>query len=165
MSTTWFTSDIHFGHTNIIKYTNRPFKNINHMNVELIKSWNERVKKEDTIFFLGDFCFGDSNDYKKKLQGNIIFICGNHDYTNKLNTHITGIAIEFGGKEIWLTHNPENYNPEYSINFVGHIHALWKFHKKEDGTILVNVGVDVWNYKPINFREIMKELNKWEGLE
>ena len=53
----WFTGDSHFNHTNIIKYTDRPFKDIYHMNETIIKNWNERVKDEDTVFHLGDFCF------------------------------------------------------------------------------------------------------------
>lgn len=178
MTNIWFTSDTHFGHENIIKYTNRPFKDVHHMDSVLIKNLNNRIKEDDTVFFLGDFCFRNSKGgkegegtinkakyYREQLLGNWIFICGNHDYTNSLNTPITGIAIEHGGKEIWLTHQPENYNPEYAYNFVGHVHANWRFKKYEDGTILVNVGVDVWNFMPVKFDEIMKELNKWERGE
>ena len=144
------------------------------MDSVIIKNHNERIKETDTMLFLGDFCFRNTKGgkegegltnkadyYRKQLQGNIVFICGNHDYNNGLNTPITGVAIEFGGKEIWLTHQPKNYNPEYAINFVGHVHALWKFHKVENGTILVNIGVDVNNFRPIKFDEIMKDLNRW----
>ena len=53
----WFSADFHLNHKNILRYTNRPFKNINEMNYVLIKNWNSRVKPEDTVFFLGDFAF------------------------------------------------------------------------------------------------------------
>ena len=57
MVNTFFTSDTHFGHANIIKYCNRPFSSLEEMNSTIIRNWNEMVKPEDTVFFLGDFCF------------------------------------------------------------------------------------------------------------
>lgn len=51
------TSDIHFSHSNIIKYCNRPFENIFEMDDYIIKKWNETVSYDDTIYILGDFMF------------------------------------------------------------------------------------------------------------
>ena len=58
----WFTADYHLGHANIIKYCNRPFKSLEHMNSEIIRRHNSRVKPNDTVFFLGDFCFKNSKN-------------------------------------------------------------------------------------------------------
>lgn len=55
MTKTWFISDTHFGHVNILKYDERPFADIEEMNEELIKRWNKKVKNGDTVWFLGDF--------------------------------------------------------------------------------------------------------------
>lgn len=77
----WFTADLHLGHANIIKLCNRPFKDINHMNEVLIKNWNSRVAHEDVIFHLGDFCYKsgfDPKNYINRLNGQIIFLKGNH---------------------------------------------------------------------------------------
>ena len=78
----YFTSDTHFQHTNIIKYCNRPFKDVDEMNERLINNWNSIVSNDDTIYHPGDFCL--SNDKEiinifKRLNDNKILICGNHD--------------------------------------------------------------------------------------
>lgn len=54
MSKIFFTSDHHFGHANIIKFSNRPFSNVEEMNEELIKRWNEKVSSEDEVSYIGD---------------------------------------------------------------------------------------------------------------
>jgi len=127
----YFTSDTHFGHGNIIEYSNRPFKDSTEMNWTLIRNWNARVQKEDTVFFLGDFCFKSgigsqkADFWKSQLNGNIIFISGNHDRQNSLKTDIDCIHITHGGKRINLCHKPEHANPEFEINLVGHVHHKW----------------------------------------
>jgi len=128
----FFTSDTHFGHGDIIEYANRPFKTPDEMNLTLIRNWNQRVKKEDTVFFLGDFCFKSglgcekAEFWKSQLNGNIIFVRGNHDNNNSLKTNIDCIHITHGGKRINLCHKPEHANPEFEINFVGHVHNKWE---------------------------------------
>jgi len=166
MAETFFTADTHFGHENIIHYCKRPFKNLEQMNQVLIHNWNQRVKPEDIVYFLGDFCFknfkggktkeGIQKDFKywmSQLNGNIIFLKGNHDNRNSLNTKLTYGIIKIGKENIFLCHNPEEYNKNYKINLVGHVHEKWKI-KIIEKNILVNVGVDQWDFKPIKWKEI-----------
>ena len=169
----YFTSDYHLGHENIIKYTKRPFKSLYHMNSTIIKNHNEIVKNEDTVFFLGDFCFKNSaggkpgegelekaEHYIKQLNGRLVFIRGNHDNNNSLKTCMESAVIHLGGKDIYLCHNPKDINPGYSLAFCGHVHEKWKF-KQFGKTDVVNVGCDVWDFKPIDFEEIWREYQKW----
>lgn len=80
--TVWFVSDTHFSHKNIIKYCDRPFKDIDHMNEALVNNWNEVVMPEDTVFHLGDVALGpiaESLPIIKRLNGYKVLIPGNHD--------------------------------------------------------------------------------------
>lgn len=175
----FFTADAHLGHANIIKYCHRPFKDVHHMNEALITNWNNRVSKDDLVFHVGDFCFKNSSGgkpgegmthkasyYRNKLNGDIIFLKGNHDRNNSLKTLIESIVIQYGHNFIYLTHIPDNFNSRYGINFVGHVHNKWKFMETYDPIFektiyLVNVGVDVWNFQPVTFEEIYTELRRW----
>lgn len=78
----YFTSDTHFLHENIIKYCNRPFNNIGHMDEVIVNNWNSMITDDDTIFHLGDFCWGGKGEwihFMHRLRGKKILIQGNHD--------------------------------------------------------------------------------------
>lgn len=78
----FYTSDLHLGHANVIKFDNRPFANVDEMDQCIITRWNERVSDEDTVYILGDVCHRNSKDsswYLKQLRGHKILILGNHD--------------------------------------------------------------------------------------
>lgn len=88
MPVTYFTSDLHFGHVNILKYTNRnkylgmKTSEISEMNERLVTLWNEQVDPEDTVYVLGDFAMGkvlETVQYARRLHGHKHLIMGNHD--------------------------------------------------------------------------------------
>ncbi len=78
----YFTSDLHFGHRNVIRFCGRPFQNEKEMGEAMIRNWNSVVQEDDIIINLGDtFWFNDRHGVKKvmsKLQGIKYFILGNH---------------------------------------------------------------------------------------
>ena len=81
--TTFFTSDQHFGHDRIRIYCRRPFQNVDHMDIEMMKAWNEVVGQDDTIWHLGDFTLGNLEAflmYASRLNGRINIVPGGHDY-------------------------------------------------------------------------------------
>ena len=79
----FLTSDTHFGHKNICKLANRPFASVQEMDDYLVVNWNNRVGPADTVYHLGDFCFGpkpaDIIAMRKRLNGQIFLLKGNHD--------------------------------------------------------------------------------------
>lgn len=161
------TADMHFGHGNIIDFCNRPYKNSDEMNYMLIRNWNERVKDEDTVIHVGDFYFngnrrtfqnGDKENaqyFANQLNGTIIFIKGNHDNNNGVNAIIESMKIKFGGIDINLVHKPEHANTDYSLNIVGHVHEKWNVLRYNEKDLMINCGVDVWNYRPVKLQEII----------
>jgi len=82
---TWITSDLHFGHTNIMKFcpsTRGFFRDVDHMNSEMIRMWNDAVRQEDVVYILGDVSFTNARQaahIMNSLVGTKILIQGNHD--------------------------------------------------------------------------------------
>ena len=65
----WFTSDLHLGHRNVIKFCNRPWEDEKEMGKSLIENWNNTVGDNDIVFVLGDtFWFNDSHSIKRVLS-------------------------------------------------------------------------------------------------
>lgn len=79
---TFFTSDWHIGHHNVIKFDNRPFQDIHHMHRVLINNYNSCVQYDDIVYFLGDIGMTNSGMVKSvimQLNGTKILVLGNHD--------------------------------------------------------------------------------------
>jgi len=177
MGKIFFTSDHHFGNSNIIKYENRPFSSTEEMDEILVNNWNSVVSPKDTVFHLGDFCLGrNARDYFKLLNGiiNVLDTFWHHD-KYWLKQYKKGILFESKNKipivllrpidvnyikDIWtvISHNPfaEWDRKHYgSLHLHGHSHGhLEKIPNR------IDVGVDCWNYFPVNFDQIIEEIKK-----
>jgi calcineurin-like phosphoesterase family protein len=84
MSNIFFTSDLHLGHRNLLKFTKpRPFATIDEHDEAVLENWNSVVKTNDIIYVLGDIALNKSPEelelYLKKLNGHKRLILGNHD--------------------------------------------------------------------------------------
>lgn len=171
MANIYFCSDTHFGHANIIKYSNRPFYSIEEMNESLINNWNSVVKPNDIVYHLGDFAFLPYKNLKqiaRRLNGIKHFIMGNHDKEilknkNDLISSETFSSIQdylelkHNNKHIVLFHfgcRVWNKSHHGSIHLYGHSHGALPSYGKS-----VDVGVDckeITNeYRPISFEEII----------
>lgn len=171
----YLVSDLHLGHANIIKYCNRPFESVEEMNERLIKNWNDTVRGEDRVFFLGDFALGDKEKtiaWGQRLNGRKVMIYGNHDhqkpkvYYEAGFEHVSRWPIIIQNRFL-LSHAP--FEPQDGkadrgtlINIYGHIHD-----KTEQGRTVTScsacVCVERWNYKPVELevlKKMMKEYDK-----
>ena len=177
---TFFVSDTHFGHTNIIKYCARPFNNIDEMDKALINNWNTKVPKDGIVYHLGDFAWGSINYWEKireQLNGEIILIYGNHDDKYLNNKLMYKLFKEVTPqKKIWINKIPIYMNHYPFLCFggsykglgatwqlFGHVHSNPRSEEGLDHKRLVNcfptqydVGVDNNNFTPISFDEVSK---------
>lgn len=157
-SKTFFISDTHFGHKNIIKYCHRPFKSVEEMNEAIINNWNRVVGKEDTVFFVGDFCFGDCRKYLKELKGHITFIKGNHDH-NMIGRKYRTVKYTWfisPGMPFYITHDPKDAYNSKTWSITGHTHNIGPFIDYDKK--IINVSVEQINYTPIRIEEIIDRI-------
>jgi len=174
---TWFTADLHLGHANIIKYCDRPFKDVNEMDSTLISYWNTIIQPNDTVFHIGDFTLGNINvviDYLARLKGNIVFLRGSHDYW-------MGDYIERYGEDIFSRHDiVKDSILEVEINhqkivmchyamrsWPASFHGSWQLYGHSHGRLESNrqprqmdVGVDCHNFMPWSYEQIYSVLSK-----
>lgn len=171
----WFTADTHFGHTNIIKYCNRPFKSAGEMDAAIIANWNAVIGPNDMVYHLGDFCFGNRDfvfdSLFSRLSGNICFIKGNHDkltWNNKHRFHSYADSykeIVVNNKSITLSHYPIlTWNKKHhgAIMLHGHSHYNIAATRKDGISLgkILDVGVDGNDFKPYHIDEILKIMEK-----
>lgn len=173
MAKKWFTGDKHHGHVNVIKYDKRPFKDINHMNKILIRHHNEMVKEDDICYDLGDFYFRGGKEAEKKhywdflqqYQGRYVIIRGNHEKHNKIVDSIQTATMHISGLKIFCVHDPMHSRVEFDLNLVAHVHNAWKYTELKEGrkkSLLINVGVTQWNYRPVEWQTLYSVYMKWK---
>ena len=180
----FWTSDQHFGHANIIRYCNRPFAGVDEMNRDLVRRWNETVDASDEVWVLGDVAMGSieqSLSFVRRLNGRKVLVTGNHDrcwsgYGPKAGRwldvyrdagfdeiHQGWVPVTLGHRQALACHFPYEGDSHDEDRFVparppdegmlllhGHVHDRWRVHGRQ-----VNVGVDVWDYRPITDDEVL----------
>jgi len=139
------------------------------MNRALVQFWNETVTAKDTVKHLGDFCLHrrDSDEdavyWEKKLNGKLIHFKGNHDRSREIKGMLGCATMKAGGHEFLLQHRPPERIEEVpdfcDVVLCGHVHEAWE-HKWIGSLLVVNVGVDVWNFRPVPLEKIVAVVDK-----
>jgi len=176
----FFTADLHFGHSEIIDFCNRPFSDVSEMNRALVSKWNERVRNDDHVYIVGDLFYGgrdaagqsEAISIVKKLNGILHLVAGNHDfpYLKNMEYHYLFADVDqirylkHDGEYIFLCHYPmAEWSGYYrgSWHIYGHIHndkkgSAFQYLKTQDKAL--NAGIDICNFSPVAFEEL-KECN------
>lgn len=166
----FFSGDHHFSHQNIIKYCKRPFSIQDH-DAELIKRWNEKISNNDSVYYVGDFCFGRVDFFLDQLNFKQLFwVLGNHDdrsltrpnYVKSKNRDIvcfSGIhEIKLNDFNITLCHFAmRKWNKSHfgAWHLFGHSHG-----RLAPYGLSFDVGVDGNDYYPVSFDEVKAFMNK-----
>jgi len=169
----YFSSDHHFYHKNIIRFSKRPFKDVDEMNEVMIERWNEKVSPTDTVYYLGDLAFRAGKQSTKsvleRLNGKIHLIEGNHEHDalrNKwrfdsiqgiLHIKVPDTDARGGIQKITLCHysmqvwKDSHYG---SWGLYGHSHGSLD---EREGFKSCDIGVDSWNFYPVSYDEIKEK--------
>ncbi len=169
----FFTSDTHYGHANVIKYSERPYDDVTEMNESMIRNWNSVVRPGDLVYHMGDFAFTTPDEairIARRLNGQRYLVFGNHD--KRLRKERDFLAqwiwakdfaeIKVDDQKIVLCHYAMltwNQSHRGSWNLHGHSHGSLPPDKN---ALRVDVGVDCWNYYPVSFDELKKVMSKKE---
>lgn len=138
---TWITSDLHFGHRNIMNFcpVSRARYNgdLEYMNEKMVMEWNEIVAPEDLTYILGDVAFmpGDrAAQYMRRLNGRKILVEGNHD-RKTLHDKNFRESFEEVHKYLWIAYDKYQVIMFHypiaewdqmhrgSVHFHGHLHG------------------------------------------
>jgi len=167
MGKIYLTADPHYHHANIIKYCNRPFGTYHQMDEALIKNHNSVVSNDDTVFFLGDFTLSRNKDviedYLSRLNGHKHLILGNHDEARPFTYVGCGFesvhtSYPLPEHNLIMVHDPSLSDACKALGYdkilCGHVHNLFEFHNG-----VLNVGVDIHDYKPISLERALEYFN------
>ncbi len=172
---TYFTSDLHFGHSNIIKLCSRPFCDVDEMDETLIANWNRKVHKNDVVYILGDVVWDKKrlSDYMERLSGKKILVVGNHDASwakrEEAREYFESIApyleVNLNGHPITMCHYPmlewkssrEDIPRKLGYHIHGHIHnrVADEYRQLFLSFNALNAGIDVNGFEPVNFDELL----------
>jgi len=171
----FFISDLHFGHSNILKFCSqtRPFINVEEMNSNIIYKWNKTITNNDVVYLLGDVSFDsieNTNEYMEHLnRKELHLIIGNHDHKylkdSKFRSHFKTIRdyyeLYLSKKEtVVLSHYPFlQWNKSHwgSYHLHGHIHSP---NNDNMSCRRMDVGVDSNNLYPYHIDDIHLEMKK-----
>lgn len=167
----YYIADTHFGHSNVLKFDNRPFSDVDEMDREMIYYWNETVREEDEVYIVGDFVYHNERPaewYLSRLRGRKYLIVGNHDAKLLKDEKVMGyfeavdkmMHVSDEGYQICVCHFPlAEWNGFYrgTLHIYGHIHnrqdEAWKFMRTRQGAY--NAGCMLHGYRPVTLRELI----------
>lgn len=165
----WFTADLHLGHFNIIKYCDRPFKDVDHMGTVIIDNINERVQASDRLFILGDIANKEKciQDFVQRVAcKNIFVVPGNHDKEKVLVRYFKVLP------QCYLYRAP---GEDYRIVLCHYAMRVWEHSHHGAGMLYghshgglppvtgapsFDIGVDSWQYRPLSLTEVKAEMKR-----
>lgn len=175
---TYFSSDPHFGHRNIVKFTRddgwplRDFSSVEEHDEYIIQKHNEIVKPNDKWYCLGDVVINKKClKILERLNGRKTLIAGNHDIFNSKEylKYFDNVRAykHYPKHRVVFSHIPVHESQlEYRFkwNVHGHLHANivtkknWLLKKVPDCRYLNICYEHLDGYYPLSFDQILERL-------
>lgn len=140
---TFFISDLHFGHKNILAFDNREFPSVEEHDTALIRNWNDVVGLDDEVWVLGDISWHGSMrtiEIFQQLNGIKKLCVGNHDKKLLRNREVQSLFSEIvdykelqisSGFGLVLCHYPiPCFNHHFNgwVHLYGHVHNSFEWN-------------------------------------
>lgn len=179
MSNVFLTADLHLGHEKTCTVFEghdgrplRPFVNADEMDQTIIKNFQARLTKNDTLYVLGDVCIDPKNLWKlHEIPGRKTLIPGNHErlpmsrYLEFFDDVEVYKVFKTSGlyKRFVCSHVPMHPDSvtRWGANVHGHLHSdyvrLRPGHTDPDPRYLC-VSLEQTNYAPLHLDEVRARL-------
>jgi calcineurin-like phosphoesterase family protein len=174
---TWVTSDLHWGHANIMKFcpvSRARFRNdVAYMNEAMVNEWNALIGTADLVYILGDVAFlpaPKATEYMRRLNGTKILVEGNHDkkllkdfqFRAEFGEVHPYLDINYNGTKVVMFHYPiAEWDQMHrgSVHLHGHLHGstsgMEKFRCRD-------MGIDATGMIAISMEDAIKDALKGE---
>jgi calcineurin-like phosphoesterase family protein len=184
MPSVFLYSDPHFGHQGVCKFMRndgvtklRPWDTAEEMDEHLVKVYNERVKPNDKIYFLGDVVINrKALKILHRLNGDKVLIRGNHDIfpDDEYRKYFRELRAYHVMNGMILSHIPihEESLGRFGVNIHGHLHdnrvmkagpAAGEFVNKVVDPRYHCVCVEHTDFAPILFEDVQKRITAEGG--
>ena len=169
----WFTSDTHFGHANVPKFSERPWDDIDDMNYALIENI-QCMRRTERRGFTSWVTFHSSSPCSKPMNcensfavRKIHLVHGNHDKDWRQPEVADAFIVEppikvlkVDGVKIVMSHYPMadwQSMGHGSWHIHGHIHSQGSAYNDANlaqGLLRFDAGVDANEYRPVSLAQL-----------
>lgn len=188
MPSVWLTSDTHFGHAGVCRFTRsdgvtklRPWDDPEEMDEAMITLWNDLVHPTDKVYHLGDVVINRrSLKTLSRLNGDKVLIRGNHDIfrDDEYRQYFRELRAYHVMNGMILSHIPvhEASLGRFGVNIHGHLHANRVLKARgvdvRTGEILYSdeidpryhcVCVEQTDFAPILFDDVLERIRNEGG--
>lgn len=176
---TFFTADLHLNGFDVCTEFARPFRDVKHMNHQLIENINSMCSVNDTLYVVGDlFSYNEGNtagwrgvpELIKLIKPKVILLLGNHEsriirdcYAGDADKFsefclewgisaviLQSCVVKMNNLKYKLSHNPCDPSQEVTPAY-GMMGIYGHVHMSARASSLgLNVGVDLTGYMPVS---------------
>jgi calcineurin-like phosphoesterase family protein len=174
------TSDTHAFHANIIKYSNRPFANVDEMNRKMADNINAALPSGGRLIHCGDWAFGSIDrcrEFRLMLNPGIevTLILGNHD-----NRFVQDYFFRKLFYKIYTLYEEKwNYQKVTFCHYAMRVwncshHGAWHLYGHSHGSLpddphslSFDCGVDCHNFSPLTFDKVRAIMSRksWKPID